>query len=160
MTSSQPRTETWGNTLRIRAEVLLTGGRMLTGYLHLQPIAPIHLGPETPDDVLNRPARFFPLTDENERTVFVSKWQVLAVGFATYPPFDDPDRVTAARSIGLRVELSDGSEFAGMVMLELPPTRPRALDFLNEDHEFFALHAPEAIRFVNRHHIRLVTPLD
>ncbi len=160
MTSSQPRTETWGNTLRIRAEVLLTGGRTLTGDLHLQPIAPLHLGPETPGDVLNRAARFFPLTDENDRTVFISKWQVLAVGFATHPPFDDPDRVSAARSIGLRVELSDGSEFAGMVMLELPPDRPRALDFLNEDREFFALHAPEATRFVNRHHIRLVTPLD
>ena len=46
------------------------------------------------------------------------------------------------------------------VALELPPTRSRTLDFLNEGTGFFALHSPEAIRLVNRSHIRFVTPLD
>ena len=48
----------------------------------------------------------------------------------------------------------------GVVALELPPTRSRSLDFLNEGTGFFALHSPEAIRLVNRSHIRFVTPLD
>lgn len=150
----------WNSTLRVRAEVLVTGSRVLTGFLHLQPLSSSHSGPETPDDLLNRADGFFPLTAEDDRTLFISKEQVLAVGIATIPPFEDPERVTASRSIGLRVELSDGTEFAGTVNFEQPPTRSRALDFLNDRREFFALHAPEAVRFINRRRIRVVTPLD
>ncbi|HEV8355832.1 MAG TPA: hypothetical protein VGQ17_03595 [Gemmatimonadales bacterium] len=160
MTIPQPAKPAWGNTLRLRAEVLITGGRTLTGFLHLQPIAPVHSGPERPEDVLNRGDGFLPVTTEDDYTVFVAKEQVVVVAVATDLPVDDPDRVHAARSIGLRVELTDGSVFAGIVALEQPPSRSRALDFLNDGTGFFALHAPEAIRFVNRRHIRLVTPLD
>jgi hypothetical protein len=160
MTVPQPATPTWGNTLRIRAEVLLTGQRTLTGFIHLLPLASVHSGPETPEDVLNRAGGFFPLTDNDERTVFVAKQQVLLVALAAESLFDDPDRVHAARSIGLRIELSDGSELSGIVALELPPTRSRALDFLNEGTGFFALHVPEAVRYVNRSHVRLATPLN
>jgi hypothetical protein len=160
MTVPQPATPTWGNTLRIRAEVLLTGRRTLTGFLHLLPLASIHSGPETPEDVLNRAVGFFPITDDDERAVIVGKSQVLVVRLAAESLFDDPDRVGAARSIKLRVELTDGSEVSGIVALELPPTRSRALDFLNEGTGFFALHVPEAVRYVNRSHVRLVTPLD
>ena len=160
MTLPQPATPAWGSTLRIRAEVLLTGHRNLSGFLHLLPVASIHSGPETPEEVLNRDVGFFPLTDEGGRTVFVAKGQVLVVSLAAESLFDDPDRVGAARSIGLKVELSDGSELSGIVALELPPTRSRSLDFLNEGTGFFALHSPEAIRLVNRSQIRIVTPLD
>lgn len=162
MTASPPEsaTQEWNSTLRVRADVLVTGGRVLAGFLHLQPLSSSHSGPETPDDVLNRADAFFPLTGEDDRTLFLAKDQVLAVGVATVPPFEDPERVTASRSIGLRVELSDGTEFAGTVNLEQPPTRSRALDFLNEPRQFFALHAPEAVRFINRRRIRIVTPLD
>jgi hypothetical protein len=160
MTASEPAAPTWGNTLRIRAEVRMTGQRVRSGFLHLQPHASVHSGPETPEDMLNRPVGFFPLTGEDERTVFVAKEQVLAVTLAGEPLFDDPDRIHAARTTGLRIELSDGSELVGTAALELPPTRSRALDFLNEGSGFFAIHALEVVHLVNRRQIRLVTSLD
>jgi hypothetical protein len=160
MTAPSESDRPWGSTLRVRAEVFATGGRRLVGLLHLQPNASGHLGPETPEDLLSRPGEFFPLTQEGGKAVFLAKGQILAVVIAPEPFFDDPTRAFAARSLKLHVELSDGSEFAGAVVTEMPPDRPRALDFLNEDRGFFALRSPDAIRYLNRDHLRVVTHLD
>jgi hypothetical protein len=160
MTNPESEARVWNSTLRVQAEVLLAGGRVLTGFLHLQPLSSAHSGPETPEDLLNRHDAFFPLTGEDQRTLFVSKDQVMAVGIAAGAVLEDPDRVIASRSLSLRVELSDGTEFAGIVNLEQPPTRSRSLDFFNEPLSFFALHAPEAVRFINRRQVRVVNPFD
>jgi hypothetical protein len=158
MTSPEPTTYAWGSTLRIRAEVLVTGGRTLSGFIHLQPLASAHSGPETPQDLLNRPEAFFPLTSD-DGTRFLAKSQVLAVALPAEVPADDPDRRSAARPLGMKIELSDGSEVYGDAYSELPPDRPRALDFLNEAAGFFGLLGPGGTRLVNRRHIRSVTPL-
>ena len=159
MMAPEPGSHTWGSTFRVRAEVLVTGGRTLTGFLHLQPLALSHSGPETPEDVLNRDEAFFPLTSESQ-TMFLAKSQVIAVTVTTVLPVRDIDRVEAARTLGMQVELSDGSEFVGAVTSELPPDRARVLDYLNHAHGFFCLVDQDAMRFVNRVHVRLVTPLD
>jgi len=156
MTTAETGTRDWGDTVRIKAEVQATGGRSFSGFLHLLPFASIHLGPETPEDVLNRDEAFFALTDEREHTIFIAKAQVLAV--AIEHPLRDPDRLHAARAIGLKVELSDGSEHTGTVLSELPPTRTRAIDFLNHGAGFFALHAADTARYINRAHVRAVSP--
>jgi hypothetical protein len=156
MTTAETGTRDWGDTVRIKAEVQATGGRTFSGFLHLLPFASIHLGPETPEDVLNRDEAFFALTDQQEHTIFIAKAQVLAVvvEYATR----DPDRLHAARTIGLKVELSDGSECTGTVSSELPPTRTRAIDFLNHGAGFFALHVADTTRYINRVHVRAVSP--
>lgn len=159
MTSPEPSSHAWGNTLRIGAEVLVSGGRTISGELHLQPLASSHSGPETPEDALNRPEPFFPLTSDR-RTIFLAKQHVLVVAMVAPLPAEDPDRMSAARTLAMRIELSDGSELYGAVMSELPPDRPRVLDYLNSPGGFFALMGPTGTRFVNRGHIRLATPLD
>ena len=156
MTTAETGTRDWGDTVRIKAEVQATGGRTFSGFLHLLPFASIHLGPETPEDVLNRDEAFFALTDEQEHTIFIAKAQVLAV--VVEHATRDPDRLHAARTIGLKVELSDGSEYTGTVSSELPPTRTRAIDFLNHGAGFFALHAADTARYINRAHVRAVSP--
>ncbi len=156
MTTAESVTRDWGGTLRIKAEVKATGGRLFTGFLHLLPFASIHLGPETPDDLLNRDEAFFALTDDPEHTIFLAKAQVIlvAVGHAAR----DSDRLTAARTIELRIELSDGSEYTGTVSSELPPTRARAIDFLNHAGGFFGLYAADTVRYINRIHVRAASP--
>ena len=156
MTTAETVTRDWGDTVRIKAEVQATGGRTFTGFLHLLPFASIHLGPETPDDVLNRDEAFFALTDDQEHTIFLSKAQVILV--AIEHSERDPDRTIAARTIGLRIELSDGSEHSGTVRSELPPTRTRAIDFLNIGTGFFGLYAADTVRYINRRHIRAAFP--
>lgn len=160
MTGDSEPDKPWGNTLLVRAEVRGTGGRRLTGYVHLQPNAPGHNGPETLEDLLGRPGGFFPLTDERHHTVFLAKDQVLAVSIAADAGLEDPARLSAARNLGLEVELSDGTALAGTVPLELPPARNRAIDFLNQSSGFIGLHAADAIHFVNRRHVRVATPFD
>lgn len=159
MMAPEPGSSTWGSTFRVRAEVLVTGGRTLIGFLHLQPLALFHSGPETPEDALNRGEAFFPLTSENQ-TMFLAKSQVIAVTVRTVLPVRDFDRVEAARTLGMQVELSDGSEFVGAVTSELPPDRARVLDYMNHATGFFCLVDQDAMRFVNRVHVRLVIPLD
>lgn len=156
MTTAETGTRDWGDTVRIKAEVQATGGRTFSGFLHLLPFASIHLGPETPEDVLNRDEAFFALTDQQEHTIFIAKAQVLAV--VVDQTTRDPDRIHAARTIGLKVELSDGSEYTGTVSSELPPTRTRAIDFLNHGAGFFALHVADSARYINRAHVRAVSP--
>ena len=156
MTTAETGTRDWGDTVRIKAEVQATGGRTFSGFLHLLPFASIHLGPETPEDVLNRDEAFFALTDQQEHTIFIAKAQVLAV--VVEHETVDPDRLHAARTIELRVELSDGSEYTGTVSSELPPTRTRAIDFLNHGAGFFALHVADTARYINRVHVRAVSP--
>lgn len=160
MTAPDPALRNWGSTLRVRAEVLVTGGKTLIGDLHLLTVASSHSGPETPEDLLNRPDGFFPLTDDTGQTTFLAKTQVLSVGIVAALPEDDPDRLSAARSIALWVELSDGSEHTGTVSSELPPDRRRALDFLNHGAGFFGLRSDDGVKLLNRRHLRVVTPLD
>lgn len=159
MTTAEPGTRDWGSTVRVRAEVHATGGRIYSGFLHLLPFASIHLGQETPDDVLNREEAFFPLTDATDHTVFLCKAQVLLVAMEQVSG-QDPDRMSVARTIKLTVELSDGGVYSGTVSSELPPTRTRAIDFLNSSSGFFSLHDAETVRYINRSQVRRVIPLD
>jgi hypothetical protein len=41
----------------------------------------------------------------------------------------------------------------------MPPDRTRALDFHHFGPDFFAVSAHDAIRIVNRNHVRAVSPL-
>jgi hypothetical protein len=158
MTKAESATRDWGDTLRIRAEVAVSGNRTFSGFLHLLPFASIHLGPETPEDVLNREEAFFALTDDQEHTIFIAKEQVLLVTIEAASWAGDPDRFLVVRTIPLRVELCDGSVHSGIVSSELPPTRTRAIDFLNSAPGFFALWTDEAVRYINRANVRVVSP--
>ncbi len=149
----------WLSTRRERVDAHLTDRRVLSGEIHLQMLARLHSGPETPSDFLNRDEPFFVLSLEDEQPVFVSKAQVLYLKLPPQPAIEDPDRAVAARRIELEVELSDGTLLEGIVMMELPPDRLRALDFLNAAPPFFPLWTTDAVRVVNRNHIRAASPL-
>jgi hypothetical protein len=153
----------WLDTHRQRVEILLTGRRVITGDVHLLLAAESHSGQETPIDLLNRDEAFFAVTLEGEQPVFVAKSQVLSILIpleaAAHDPAHDPARESAARRLEFEVELADGSMFEGAVHFELPPDRLRLLDFLNLTPPFFALESADAMRLLNRGHVRAVSPL-
>lgn len=149
----------WMTTRRERVEVRLTDRRPLIGDIYLQPTARLHAGPETATDLFNRDEPFFALMLEGEQPLFVAKAQVLYVQLPPQPAIDDPERASAARRIELEIELADGSLHEGVVMIELPPDRLRALDFLNVAPSFFPLWSPESVRIINRTHLRAASPL-
>lgn len=149
----------WVSTRRVRVDVLLTGHRTITGDIHLQPYAERHSGPETAVDLLNRGELFFAVTLEGEQPLFLAKSQVLYLKLPPQPAIDDPERASVARRIDLEIELADGSLVEGLVTFELPPDRPRVLDFLNLAPSFFVMWSPESVRIINREHVRAVSPL-
>ncbi len=149
----------WVDTRRLRAEILLSGRRLITGDIYLQLVAETHSGPESPVDLLNRQEEFFAVMLDGEQPVFLAKSQVLYVRLPPQPTIDDPDRESAARRLNLEIELTDGTVCEGLVAIELPPDRPRMLDFLNIVPGFFAMAAPEAVLLLNKRHIRAASPL-
>jgi hypothetical protein len=149
----------WGVTTRVPAEVVLVEGITLSGDLHLYARTTYPPGPETPLEMLNRDAAFFALTLVGGVT-FLPKSQVVVVSCRQPVPPLDPDRVSAARLIALEVGLEGGAELRGRATIELPPSRGRALDYLNGPGIFFALGADDVSWYINKSRVRLARPLD
>lgn len=149
----------WGITTRVPAEVVLVEGIVLSGDLHLYARTTYPPGPETPLEMLNREDAFFALTLDGGVT-FLPKTQVVVVSCRHQVPLADPDRVSAARLVELEVVVQGGAEFRGHAALELPPSRGRALDYLNGPGIFFALAAGDVSWYINKSRVRLARPLD
>lgn len=150
----------WASTERISAHISLADQARLSGELHVQGRVAQHDGAETPLEMLNRPDAFFPVTLERGKVAFLAKAHV---SFVACPPNlgpSDPERVSAAKTIALEIVMAGGEEFRGWATMELPPTRARTLDYLNAPGMFFSLQGEDAIRFINRAHVRMVRPLD
>ena len=149
----------WGSTVRHQVEIVLTDSRTIAGQIHVQPLAALHSGPESPTDMLNREERFFAVTLEGEVPVLLAKAHVLFIKLAAQPLIPDPDRASAAKSMELEIELASGSVLQGVITAELPPERARPIDFLNVALSFFTLWSPDAVHLINRAHVRAVSPL-
>ena len=59
-----------------------------------------------------------------------------------------------------RPRLHAGGERQGRARVVLPPTRTRALDYVNLHGPFFALRSDYGLLLIGRNHVRLVRPLD
>lgn len=150
----------WATTHRVPAAVMLAGGEVVMGELHLQERVPHRDGPESPLELLNRSDPFFVIAVAEGGVAFFSKERVAVVSCATTDlPGQDPQRASVSIHAEMDVRL-DGAEYRGRVAYELPPTRTRTLDFLNGSGRYFGLVTGTTTRFVNRSHVRLIRPLD
>lgn len=150
----------WASTERVPAEVALAEAVVLQGDIHLQPRVGHHDGPETPLEMLNRPEPFFPVTLTGGQIAFAAKAQVAMVTCGPGVAMSDSERASAAKTIRLDVTMAGGSQFRGWAALELPPTRNRTLDYLNEPGPFFMLRTEDATCYINRAYVTVVRPAD
>ena len=150
----------WASTERIAAQVTLAGSVGIQGDIHLQPRVGHHDGPETPLEMLNRPEPFFPVTLPGGQIAFAAKAQVAMVTCNPGVALTDAERASAAKTIRLEVTMAGGTQVAGWALLELPPTRNRTLDYLNEPGPFFALSTETAICYINRTYVSVVKAAD
>jgi hypothetical protein len=150
----------WASTNRLPARVTLAEGLLIQGEVHLQPRVAWRDGPETPLELLNRGEAFFVMSLPKGEVVFVSKEQVAVLAYPNVAPFDDPERKQAARTISLEIMMVGGGEHRGIAVSELPPTRARALDFLNAPERFFQLVTDTGTLCINRRFVRAVRPLS
>jgi len=150
----------WGATRRISVEVILADGVVIAGDLHLVPSASYPLNSESPLEMLNRPEPFFALTLEQGEVAFVSKAQAAVVSCREESPDSDPERASVARLVALEVALTTGAEYRGRSSFELPPSRSRALDYVNTPGRFFTVWTNDLTRYFNKSLVRLIRPLD
>jgi hypothetical protein len=151
----------WLSTERVPADIDLADGEQVRGDLHLQPLVAHRDGAETPLEMLNREEQFFPVSLGNGGgIVFVSKAQVLVVRVPSGPATEEPPGDRLAREVGLEVVLAGGRTYQGRARVVLPPTRTRALDYVNLHGPFFALRSDDGLLLIGRNHVRLVRPLD
>ena len=150
----------WGSTNRVPAQVALAEGMIIEGELHLLTRPAYPPGPETPLEMLNRADPFFALTLPDGAVTFVAKAQVSVIDCLEQSGLTDPDRITAAKLVGLEVVLYGGAEYRGRATVELPPGRARALDYVNGPGDFFILVADDRAHYLNKSFVRLIRPLD
>ncbi len=150
----------WLSTERVTAEILLADGATLEGALHLQARVAHRDGGETPLEMLNRAEHFFPVSTPGGGVVFVSKAQVALVRIAPDAVAAEAPEARLAPEVELEVTMHGGTVRLGRARLLLPPTRTRALDYVNSQDPFFALRGPEGLLLIGRTHVRLVRPLD
>src|SRR4051794_36290955 len=140
----------WGATQRVAARVVLAEGVVLSGELHLLARATSPSDTESPLEMLNRDDPFFALSLTEGGVAFVSKAQVAVVSCQEPAPVEDPDRMSAAKLVALSAELTDGVEYRGHSSFELPPSRARALDYINGPGRFFTLGTDGITQFINK----------
>jgi hypothetical protein len=150
----------WGATQRVTAEVVLADGAVLEGDLHLASRSTVPLDTESPLEMLNRAEPFFALTLGQGEVAFVSKAQVAVVSCRDQLPLTDPARASAARLVALEVAIATGAEYRGRSTFELPPSRARALDYVNAQGSFFTVWSNDLTRYFNKSLVRLIRPLD
>jgi hypothetical protein len=150
----------WGATQRVPAEVVLAGGAVLGGDLHLATRLTYPADIESPLEMLNRTDPFFALTLHEGGVAFVSKAQVVVVSCRDQNSSSDPARASAAKLVALDVELTNGTQFRGRSSFELPPSRARALDYVNVAGGFFTLWTDDLTRYINKSLVRIIRPLD
>lgn len=149
----------WGSIRQEAAHVLLAEGAGFDGSLHLLMRPQYPPGPETALEMLNRPDPFFALTSGTHGVVFVPKAQTAVVTCHHETP-SDPQRLSAAKLIALQVTVVGGRAFQGSAVLELPPGRSRALDYVNGSGTFFALWNDDGTHYINKLLVRTIHPLD
>ncbi len=137
----------------------MADGAVLEGDLHLAASAAYPLDMESPLEMLNRAEPFFALV-LGEGVAFISKAQVAALSCPSQNSATDPARASAARLVALEVVLTSGAEYRGRCSFELPPSRSRALDYVNAPGRFFTVWTNDLTRYFNKSLVRLIRPLD
>ena len=133
---------------RQRVTIALVGGATLEGDVFLQPTARYRAGPQPPEELFNEEEPFLPVAAAGDHLVLVAKDQITRVQFADDAADTDMEGVVSAP---VDLVFIDGSMFAGDLRLETRASRPRLLDFLNEERQrFMTLRFTGGVCLVNR----------
>jgi hypothetical protein len=146
----------------VSARLALTQGEPRAGQIFLFERVPQHSGPETPLEMLNRPEGFFPFKSDGDGDILlVTKAQTIALSVNHAVAMGDPDRLSAAKMLHLKVLLVGGVTLAGVAAFEAPAHHARVLDYLNAFSEpFFAVTTDTATHYVNRSHVLYARPQE
>lgn len=144
----------------VEVDIRFPGQEVVSGHLFLALMAKGHAGPETVLDQMNEPEPFFVLKVEGQPPVrMINKERVVEVevrGAGDDGEGEPPS--TLAKEEEMTLTFQDGLSLSGRARVELPPTKSRLIDFLNNSERFFELRDGSDVHIVNRKHISHVKP--
>jgi hypothetical protein len=134
-------------TVAFPAEAVCADGRSFVGRIFVPASASRHAGAMRAEEWMNEGGSFFPfLPDESAASVLLNKQELLVLSVAASADQGDvvedadiPMRRVAVECAGRRLE--------GVLVIEMPTTQSRVLDYLNRPEPFLTL------REGDRHHL-------
>ncbi len=140
---------------RESAELTLTTGATVAGYLFLSSSSAVHTGPERVRDLLNLESGFFPFESESGETSLVNRAHVLKVALPApviEAHLDAGYGVATRRTVS--VLLTSGERLTGTVTLAAPPGRGRLSDnYAGLEEPFRYLELPDRTILINSAHV-------
>jgi hypothetical protein len=124
------------------AEIRCRDGRLFLGRIFVPSSSSRHTGPMRVDEWMNEGGAFFPfLPDDSTSTVLLNREQVALLAIQPSEGGEaDPEAELPRRRIA--VELGD-RRIEGEVVVDMPESQRRTLDFLNRGESFLLLRTPD-----------------
>lgn len=140
---------------REAAELTLTTGATIDGFLFLSGSTATHAGPERVGDLLNQGTGFFPFEASSGETSLINRAHVLKVTLAA-PVIEaqlDAGYDVATRYM-VTLLLTSGESISGTLTVYGPPGRGRLSDYYSQrDEAFRYLEQPDRTLLINSAHI-------
>ena len=146
-------------TEALAAELLCADGRSFVGRIFVPVTASRHSGPMRPEEWLNDPAPFFPfLPDDADAPVLLNKREVLVLSVPSAPDLGEvPEEVLhPVRRVAVEAE---EQRLEGTVVIDMPQTHTRMLDYLNRPEAFLTLRNGGQRHLVQKERITRVIEL-
>ena len=139
--------------IRVPVRLARIGAPPWVGCLSLMPLAELHEGPETLLERLNASARILPLElGDDEGVLLVTRLHIqwVEAGPEVEERLVRVAPYMATREEHVRLSMTGGESFEGILAMEMPNEFNRASDFLNGPDDFFALRTATGTRLVHK----------
>jgi hypothetical protein len=147
-------------TVAFPAEAACADGRTFVGRIFVPAAASRHAGAMRAEEWMNDSTGFFPfLPDDSRTSVLLNKQELLVLTVSASA--DSGDLVEEVDSPVRRVVVEcGGRRLEGKLVIEMPATQSRVLDYLNRPEPFLTLREGERHHLVRKSRITRVVELQ
>ncbi len=139
-------------TVERSVEVECADGRSFRGRIFIPVASPRHQGPTRTEEWMNEAPSFFPfLPDGAEGPVLMNKRELLVLSVQESPD-EDPDGLAESPMRRVKVE-AESRRLEGHLVLEMPGTQLRVLDYLNRTGRFLSLREGAVLHLIQKERI-------
>ncbi len=140
-------------TEAVAATLHMAGGGRIDGELFLQLVSPHHGGRQRVGELLNDEETFIPVR-AGDKVVLVNLDQVVSVSVDRSE--EDEALLTLGEHHRARFVLTDGRALSADVYVNLPESRGRVKDYLNQKKRFLTCLLKERVVYLNPAHLQRV----
>jgi hypothetical protein len=146
-------------TVAFPAEAVCADGRTFVGRIFVPAAASRHAGAMRAEEWMNEGSSFFPLLpDDSATSVLLNKQELLVLSVSAAA--DRSEVMEEAEALVRRVALEcGGRRLEGALVIDMPSTQSRVLDYLNRPEPFLTLREGDRHHLVRKSRITRVVEL-